>query len=103
MWTKEGELLAPLLEQPRGGVPLHSSQYQALPEVYVQNSSLEIAWTRVVTEGRTISGSRILAFETADPEGFSIDYPDDWERATALAGEGLLPASPQASFADTLN
>ena len=30
--------------------PTHSRQYQALPEVYVQNSSLEIAWTRAVTE-----------------------------------------------------
>ena len=36
--------------------PWHSTPYQALPPVYVQNASLEIAWTRVVLERRTIAG-----------------------------------------------
>ena len=33
---------------PDGAPPWHSTPYQALPPVYVQNASLEIAWTRVV-------------------------------------------------------
>ena len=43
MWVIEGELMQPLLPQPQGETPLHSRQYQALPPVYAQNSSLEIA------------------------------------------------------------
>ena len=35
MWTIAGDLLEPLLPQPSGETPLHSRQYQALPEVYV--------------------------------------------------------------------
>ena len=38
MWVIEDELMQPLLPQPPEPPPLHSRQYQALPEVYVQNS-----------------------------------------------------------------
>jgi N-acylneuraminate cytidylyltransferase len=94
MWTLAGELLEPLLPQPDDATPLHSRQYQALPAVYVQNSSLELAWRRVLTAPLpTISGSRVAAFLTEDAEGFSIDYPEDFERAERMlaAGEAHLP------------
>jgi CMP-N,N'-diacetyllegionaminic acid synthase len=92
MWRIDGDFMTPLLPQP-GAVPLHSTQYQALPKVYVQNSSLEIAWTRVVEELDDIAGRRVLAFLTDPVEGFSIDYPDDWEVAEAKVerGEATLP------------
>lgn len=83
MWVIEGELMRPLLPQPEG-VPYHSQQYQALPEVYVQNSSLELAWTRVVTEHGSIAGERVVPFVTDGREGFSIDYPDDFDRAERM-------------------
>lgn len=94
MWLIEGGRLRPLLDQPSGEVPLHSRQFATLPEVYVQDSSLEIAWTRVVRRDGSISGSRILPFVAPGHEGFSIDYPDDWVRAEALvaSGEAPLPA-----------
>ncbi len=81
MWRVDGEIMEPLLEQPAEGVPYHSTQYAALPKVYVQNSSLEIAWTRIVAEGGGISGTRVAPFFTEGVEGFSIDYPEDFERA----------------------
>ena len=92
MWTMDGAFMRPLLPQPEG-VPLHSRQYKALPEVFVQDSSLEIAWTRVVTEDDDIAGRRIVPLVSEGVEGFSIDYPDDWERAERLVatGEGTLP------------
>jgi CMP-N,N'-diacetyllegionaminic acid synthase len=95
MWTLAGDLLEPLLPQPEGETPLHSRQYQALPKVYAQNSSLELAWSRVLGEPvPTISGSRVAPFFTEGAEGFSIDYPDDIERAERLlaGGEATLPA-----------
>ncbi len=93
MWELEGDLMRPLLPQPADGTPLHSRQYQALPPVYVQNSSLEIAWTRVLRDDGTISGRRLAPFFTVGHEGFTIDYPEDVERAEALVarGEAELP------------
>jgi hypothetical protein len=57
--------------------------------VYVQNSSLEIAW-RHVLDGPlpTISGRRVAPFFTDEVEGFSLDYPEDFERAERLLAEG---------------
>jgi len=87
MWVLEGELMSPLLPQPPGEVPTHSRQYQALPEVYVQNSSLEIAWTRLADENE-IAGRRIVPFLTDETEGFTIDYEPDWERAELMVATG---------------
>ena len=99
MWVLEGELIRPLLRQPEG-TPYHSRQYQALPEVYVQNSSLEIAWTRVAVDGGTIAGEQIVPFFTEGAEGFSIDYPEDVDRAEQLlvAGEARLPSISRQPF-----
>ena len=97
MWTLAGDLLEPLLSQPEGETPLHSRQYQALPRVYAQNSSLELAKSHVLDDPvPTISGRRVAAFFTEGWEGFSIDYPADVELAElAIArGEASLPLVP---------
>jgi CMP-N,N'-diacetyllegionaminic acid synthase len=94
MWVLDGELMRPVLEQPREGTPTYSTQTKALPPVYVQNSSLEIAWTHVLAAPwPEIAGERIAPFLTEGWEGFSIDYPDDVGAAEqALArGEAVLP------------
>jgi CMP-N,N'-diacetyllegionaminic acid synthase len=93
MWVVDGELMRPLLEQPATGTPYHSLQYQSLPEVYVQNSSLEIAWSRVLGGEPSIAGRRVAPFFTLGAEGFSIDYPEDFELAERLIerGEAELP------------
>ena len=85
MWLVEGDTMRPLLDQGPGEVPYHSTQYAALPSVHVQNSSLEIAWRHVLKGRRpSIAGKRVAPFLTEGAEGFSIDYPDDVERAEAL-------------------
>jgi N-acylneuraminate cytidylyltransferase len=94
MWTIDGHRMRPLLDQPAGEVPWHSRQYQDLPEVYVQNSSLEIAWKRVLDgDSPSIAGERVAPFLTDGPEGFSIDYPDDLVVAELMLerGEASLP------------
>jgi CMP-N,N'-diacetyllegionaminic acid synthase len=99
MWVVHGDdLMTPLLPQPEE-LPFHSRQYAALPPVHVQNSSLEVAWTRVAREDGTIAGRRVAPFFTDELEGFSIDYPDDFERAEAWAGS--LPAVPEPAYAKT--
>ena len=95
MWTAAGDLIEPLLPQPEGETPLHSRQFKSLPPVYVQNSSLEIAWSRVLRGPLpTISGTRVAPFFAEGAEGFSIDYPGDIERAEQMVarGEAVLPA-----------
>jgi CMP-N,N'-diacetyllegionaminic acid synthase len=98
MWVVDGELMHPLLDQP-DGVPYHSRQYKSLPRVYIQDSSIEMAWTRAVTEHDSIAGERVAPFLTEGLEGFSIDYPDDWRQAEELiaANRVALPPIPAPS------
>jgi CMP-N,N'-diacetyllegionaminic acid synthase len=87
MWRVEGDLMRPVMERPDPGTPWHSMQTQSLPQVWAQNSSLEIAWSRVLEgDTPTISGERVAPFFTEGDEGFSIDYPEDFERAERLSG-----------------
>ena len=92
MWVRDGDYIRPLLPQTEGEIPTHSRQTASLPEVLVQDSSLEIAWTRIVADGE-IAGERVVPFFPEGEEGISIDYPDDFERAERLAAERpeLLP------------
>lgn len=93
MWIVEGKTMRPLLDQSHLEVAWHAGQYQALPEVYVQNSALEIAWTRVVSQTGTREGRVVAPFFTTGYEGFNVDDEDDWARARTLArsGEVTLP------------
>jgi CMP-N,N'-diacetyllegionaminic acid synthase len=88
MWVIEGKTMRPLLEQSHLDVAWHAGQYQALPEVYTQNSALEIAWTRVVSQTGTREGKVVTPFFTRGYEGFNIDDEEDWERARTLIGSG---------------
>src|SRR5690606_26498640 len=93
MWVVRGNRMLPLLPFGNGEQPWHSTPYQALPPVYVQNASLEIAWTRVVFEQRTIAGNVIVPFLTDGYEGFDINDPSDWMLAEQLlaSGAAVLP------------
>lgn len=86
MWVVDGDRMSPLLPSATGQ-PSHSTPYQALPPVYVQNASLEIAWTRVVFEGRTIAGDVLVPFLTEGYEGFDINDPHDWMVAERLIAD----------------
>jgi CMP-N,N'-diacetyllegionaminic acid synthase len=90
MWelAANGRTMTPLLDQSHLGVAWHAGQYQALPRVYSQNSALEIAWTRVVTETGTREGRVLAPFLTQGYAGFNVDDEDDWTRAEALVATG---------------
>jgi CMP-N,N'-diacetyllegionaminic acid synthase len=113
MWIVRGERMFPLLPfglvapnpqsgedrlvppKPRSGEggadqPWHSTPYQALPPVYVQNASLEIAWTRVVRERRTIAGDVLVPFLSEGYEGFDINDAADWMVAERLLADGTV-------------
>jgi N-acylneuraminate cytidylyltransferase len=100
MWVVWGNRMVPLLPLSPPEQPWHSSQYQSLPEVYVQNASLEIAWSRVVFEGRTIAGDVLMPFFTEDYEGFDLNSSYDWNLAEHLAdsGQARLPSISQPPY-----
>ena len=101
MWVVDGNRMQPLLvayASRLGGrpsaakpyAPWHSTPYQALPLVYVQNASLELAWTRVVLQDRTIAGDAMVPFITEGYEGFDINDPHDWMIAERLVADGTV-------------
>jgi N-acylneuraminate cytidylyltransferase len=97
MWVVDGHTMRPLLDQSHLGVAWHAGQYQALPKVYVQNSALEIAWSRVVFATGTREGRTVAPFFTRGYEGFNVDDEEDWERAETLVETGkakLTKVSP---------
>ena len=100
MWVIRGKRMTPLFPLSPPEQPWHSSQYQSLPEVYVQNASLEIAWSRVVFEGRTIAGNVLMPFFTRDYEGFDVNsgYDLDLAEHLILDGEARLVSVPQSPY-----
>jgi N-acylneuraminate cytidylyltransferase len=100
MWVVRGKRMMPLLPLSPPEQPWHSSQYQSLPEVYIQNASLEIAWTRVVLGERTIAGNVLMPFLTEGYEGFDVNNPYDWNLAEHLVSnkEAQLPPMAKSPF-----
>jgi N-acylneuraminate cytidylyltransferase len=100
MWIVRGNRMMPLLPLGPPEQPWYSSQYQSLPEVYVQNASLEIAWSRVVFEKRTIAGNVLMPFFTKSYEGFDLNSDYDWNIAEQLvrSGQAQLPSISQSPY-----
>ena len=100
MWVVRGQRMTPLLPLGPPEQPWHSSQYPSLPEIYVQNASLELAWTRVVLEGRTIAGNTVMPFMTEAYEGFDVNSPYDWNLSETLVqqNEARLPEIKQTPY-----
>jgi N-acylneuraminate cytidylyltransferase len=66
----------------------------------VQNASLEIAWSRVVLDGRTIAGHVVMPFLTRGAEGFDVNRPYDWDLAEHMVQNraARLPAVSQQPY-----
>ena len=93
MWVIRENRMLPLIPFGPQNQPWHSSQYPTLPEIYVKNASLEIAWSKVVYSGRTISGHTIMPFLTEKDEGIDVNTPKDWELAKQMINtkQAILP------------
>ncbi len=100
MWVVRGQRMLPLMPLSPAEQPWHSTQMAALPEVWVQNASLEIAWTRLITDGGNIAGVVLLPFITTDIEGFDINNQYDWDLCEAMLarGDAELPQIDTAPY-----
>jgi N-acylneuraminate cytidylyltransferase len=89
MWVIRNNRMLPVFPFLNDSTPWHSSQYTALPEIYVQNASLEIAWSKVVWEKNSIAGETIVPFCSKGLEGFDINNPEDILLASRYIEKGL--------------
>lgn len=100
--------MSPLLDDGGTKPPWHSTPYQALPPVFVQNASLEVAWTRTVDRHGSIAGQIIRPWLTTDHEGFDLNHEMDWvllERLLELGSAVLEEAdvvSPSSPIDDRM-
>lgn len=99
MWVLDdvGSRMHPLLDDAGADPPWHSSAYQTLPVVYVQNASLEVARIRCVSAYGTIAGRAIMPWVMPAFEGFDLNSETDWIVLAALLerAEAVLPAMPK--------
>ncbi len=100
MWVVRGKRMLPVMPFTLNGTPWHSSQYAALPEIYAQDASLEIAWSRIALEQNTIAGEAIIPFISEGLEGFDVNEPEDWLLAENYLAQGLatLPTVSHPPF-----
>jgi len=78
MWVLNDDRMLPLLPFNNGATPWHSSQYANLPEIYIQDASLEMAWTQKIYSSKSIAGNSIIPFVSQNFEGFDINNLEDW-------------------------
>jgi CMP-N,N'-diacetyllegionaminic acid synthase len=89
MWVVDGQRMRPLLDDHGADPPWHSRPYQALPPVFVQNASLEMAWVRVLDGTGTIAGRVVRPFRCEGHEGFDLNDEADWWVLERLLADGV--------------
>jgi CMP-N,N'-diacetyllegionaminic acid synthase len=100
MWIIRNGSMLPLMPFDNESTPWHSCQYAALPEIYVQNASLEIARSKIVLQTNTISGELVIPLIANGLEGFDINEPDDWILAQhhLASGQVALPLISESRY-----
>lgn len=78
MWVNQSNRTLPILPYSQQGTPFHSSPYDTLPEILIQNASLEMAWVKAVEKYSSISGQVIMPLFTEGLEGFDINNEEDF-------------------------
>ena len=65
--------------------PNHSSPFQVLEKLWIQDASLEVTRVDTIRKHGNISGNRIAGFEMPTYEGFDINYPEDLQEIILLS------------------
>ncbi len=84
MWKLQGKFLKPILNLKILDQPSYNNQFKSLPNVYIQNASLEISKKMVIKKYKTICGKKIIPFFTNEIEGFDINYISDLNQAKKI-------------------
>lgn len=90
MWVKkQSGIIYPILPYSVGDIPWHSCQTKNLSEIWYQNASLEIVKINAIKKFNSISGERILGFETPIGEEVDINTEIDFEFAEFLSKRSI--------------
>ena len=82
MWTRDADgLLTPVVDR---GDEAYNEPRQALPQVYLQNASIDAVRARVIIEQQSMTGRRIFGYVLE--ENLDIDTFADLDAALAHAG-----------------
>lgn len=104
MWEYDGKLINPIIgediKSTNSNHPYHSMQYASLPEIYIQNASLEIVSKKSVYKTKTISGYNIAPFFTENYEGVDVNTEIDWLMTETIVSKKLaeLPKIEKTPF-----
>jgi len=92
MWVVagDGHRMTPLLDDHGADPPWHSTPYQSLPVVHVQNASLEVAWVRTVDRLGSIAGTEVRPWVSGCYEGFDLNHETDWLLLERLLEDGTV-------------
>lgn len=92
MWTiDDDDYLNPLDLNLKFDYEMHEAQYQDLPNVYIQTSSLEIANVAKIIKFGNRSGKTVMPILCDGVNAFSIDYEFEFDMAEKyLSGESNL-------------
>ena len=93
MWKIVDGQLVPMMVRSDSGIDWFSSPTQSLPEIWVQNASIEIAHVRCIDKFQSITGKVIIPFKTEYPEGFDVNRQEDIEILQSLVAKSpnILP------------
>ncbi len=104
MWIYKDNYIKPLIKKYIKGTPWHSSQYASLPKIYIQNASIEIAWSKVALKKNSISGNTIVPYFSKKNQGFDINEEEDFILLNELIKKNkkILPRIKKKSWFDNL-
>lgn len=92
MWVLDTDerRMRPLLDDGGAIPPWHSRPYQALPPVYVQNASLEVARVRAVDLLGSIAGNIVRPLVSEGYDGYDLNDEWDWALLEHLLLDGRV-------------
>lgn len=89
MWTfGTFRHISPLLPFHLGGTPFHSNQTKVLPEVFVQNASLEVTVVDVILNYNSIAGEVVGGFRSPWQDSVDVNTEMDFLFAEFLVRDG---------------
>lgn len=101
MWFVKGKRMTPVIKNPdHKGIEWYSTPLLALPGIFVQNSSLEIAKSQIPLNTNSIAGENIIPYLTVGFEGYDLNTEKDWIYAEYLLkyGKVRLPEIGQKPY-----
>jgi CMP-N-acetylneuraminic acid synthetase len=94
MWRVAGNWLIPYIDGDQAIPEGYNLPRQQLPRAFVQNGSVDVAWRKTLVDIKSMSGSRIAAFEMDPLDSINVDDELDFLAAEFLLGGRALRAMP---------